>query len=736
MDWAEIEALQAELAAACNENIANRLSERNCVELIMKLKELNMIELIHTTNGKQYLTPERVKIEVYNALVGLGGRAVIPEIADELYLDYDTVENSFTAILEEKNLVKHFAAYLTPVYLDNLAEEIQINMNQSGFISIGQISQDYDFTGKFLLEHIQPRLKAETTPQKSGFYTESYLRRLEAGVRGYLSAAKMPLKMKALYQRNQQMDENWMQTITTKLLESGRIKGRFLGRGETATFIPQIYLEQQKKEVKQKIDSTGNIQIEYLKRALDAKNDHGAKAWMKENYPDYMLLATQYVSASFIRTVLEDIESRLSKDHIVDLYTILPDNFTQHDLENMLRHLTSQSENISEAKTLGSDWLIDGAFIEQSIQIFQSTINERADKAAVKKIVTIITEDDVIKKDQKGKEKNKEIEFDAKEKGGGGGRGAREAKTKGKDKKRKKNEAAEAEKSNQTAQNQGALSEVEIADILKEQEPFDGFEEETLQEMVDILFPILSEHYQSQAKSIFTHKQQVKNDSKQVRKSRKEQEEIINNCYAKLKLCQKGLGTVQSSSSYVQFEKHLMKTLGNDLINFIFALSSDSQETNLSLNMRLKILKQTESEPEALDNLTKLNNAKVPLDVLENAQDAAEYGAGMMIKFDKNREKSSLLEYIESMNNSLESCTDLPTALHITMTSLFSTINKSILHFPGKLTPSVIELLRSKLLAEQSTLLSEAQDAVLKEDVNKEEILSKLKDCLTMKPEK
>ena len=79
---------------------------------------------------------------------------------------------------------------MTPVYLDNLAEEIQINMNQSGFISIGQISQDYDFTGKFLLEHIQPRLKAETTPQKSGFYTESYLRRLEAGVRGYLSAAK------------------------------------------------------------------------------------------------------------------------------------------------------------------------------------------------------------------------------------------------------------------------------------------------------------------------------------------------------------------------------------------------------------------------------------------------------------------------------------------------------------------------------------------------------------------
>ena len=63
VDWAEIEALQAQLAAACNENVAARLSERNCVELIMKLKELNMIDLVHTTNGKQYLTPDRLKVQ-------------------------------------------------------------------------------------------------------------------------------------------------------------------------------------------------------------------------------------------------------------------------------------------------------------------------------------------------------------------------------------------------------------------------------------------------------------------------------------------------------------------------------------------------------------------------------------------------------------------------------------------------------------------------------------------------
>ena len=34
-----------------------------------------------------------------------------------------------------------------------------------------------------------------------------------------------------------------MQKILTKLLDQGRIKGRFVGRGDAATFVPQCYAE-------------------------------------------------------------------------------------------------------------------------------------------------------------------------------------------------------------------------------------------------------------------------------------------------------------------------------------------------------------------------------------------------------------------------------------------------------------------------------------------------------------
>ena len=98
----------------------------------------------------------------------------------------------------------------------------------------------------------------------------------------------------------------------------------------------------------------------------------------------------------------------------------------------------------------GADWLIDDAFVENSTKMFDGIISDRAEKgflfrkiklkkclkfvstvAAAKKIVTIITEDDIGDRDSKKVPKGKDPEV-GKERGGGGGRGAREVKTKGK----------------------------------------------------------------------------------------------------------------------------------------------------------------------------------------------------------------------------------------------------------------------------------------------------------------
>ena len=56
-----------------------RLSERNVVELVSKLQELGFLgpDLLHSINGREYLTPERLRAEILQAVEQTGGRIAL-----------------------------------------------------------------------------------------------------------------------------------------------------------------------------------------------------------------------------------------------------------------------------------------------------------------------------------------------------------------------------------------------------------------------------------------------------------------------------------------------------------------------------------------------------------------------------------------------------------------------------------------------------------------------------------
>lgn len=56
-----------------------RLSERNVVELVNKLQELGLLgqDLLHSINGREYLTPEHLRKEVLQAVEQAGGRVTV-----------------------------------------------------------------------------------------------------------------------------------------------------------------------------------------------------------------------------------------------------------------------------------------------------------------------------------------------------------------------------------------------------------------------------------------------------------------------------------------------------------------------------------------------------------------------------------------------------------------------------------------------------------------------------------
>ena len=52
---------------------AHKLSERNCIEIINKLTSLGLLEVIYTTDGREYLTPQQLEREIRDEVIMNGG---------------------------------------------------------------------------------------------------------------------------------------------------------------------------------------------------------------------------------------------------------------------------------------------------------------------------------------------------------------------------------------------------------------------------------------------------------------------------------------------------------------------------------------------------------------------------------------------------------------------------------------------------------------------------------------
>lgn len=51
-----------------------RLSERNCIEIVAKLIAEKQLEVVHTLDGKEYITPAQISREIRDELYVRGGK--------------------------------------------------------------------------------------------------------------------------------------------------------------------------------------------------------------------------------------------------------------------------------------------------------------------------------------------------------------------------------------------------------------------------------------------------------------------------------------------------------------------------------------------------------------------------------------------------------------------------------------------------------------------------------------
>lgn len=70
--------LQAQFKQVQQKAASNRLSERNCVEVIMKLIDLGLLKVIFTLSGREYLTHEELEREIQDEIIQHRGNIFFP----------------------------------------------------------------------------------------------------------------------------------------------------------------------------------------------------------------------------------------------------------------------------------------------------------------------------------------------------------------------------------------------------------------------------------------------------------------------------------------------------------------------------------------------------------------------------------------------------------------------------------------------------------------------------------
>jgi hypothetical protein len=197
----ELAELQALLGAVQKQETKYKLNERNCKELVLKLIEKGLVELIVTLDAKEYVTPAHLEKEILEEIIVHGGRVSLTEIQPTLNVDLRHIQGRFDEIMKaDPSYRLQDGVVFTSEYLDGLAEEVNQMLQESGQLRLVELAANFNITTQFLVEALNPRLGSIVQGHcESGIlFTSTYIERQTACIRGAFSAITRPTPVAAV----------------------------------------------------------------------------------------------------------------------------------------------------------------------------------------------------------------------------------------------------------------------------------------------------------------------------------------------------------------------------------------------------------------------------------------------------------------------------------------------------------------------------------------------------------
>ncbi|XP_036943202.1 E3 UFM1-protein ligase 1 [Acanthopagrus latus] len=741
-DWEEIRRLAADFQRAQFADTVQRLSERNCIEIISKLVQDKKLDVVHTLDGKEYITPAQISKEIRDELYVHGGRINIVELQQILNVDWVHVENRASDIAKsDKGVQLVLGQLIDDTYLDRLAEEVNDKLQEAGLISIAELCKNYDLPGDVLSEELSKRLgkliQGEMDQYNRGvIFTPAFVARHKARIRGLFSAITRPTPVSSMIGAFG-FQEHLLYSVLEELVDTGRLKGSVVGgRQDKAVYIPDIYSKTQNTWVDSFLQQNGYLEFDALVRLGIPDPLSYIKKRFKSN--KLLFLRAACVGQALVDQVEASVEEAVNSATWTDIQPILPSCLSMEDVGMLINQAMRNTNIQSSARVLGGTVVVSEKFISNCLSVFDEVMQQKAQKEVKNNPVFLISEDDLkqvsmltessalSKKEKREAERRKKAtEGSGSVKAGGGGN-AREIRIRKTKKKGRKDEDSDEEtgppQQNRSKQTAAVfMTQEEIVAVLEEK--LSDCPEEILSELAEHLVRPLSKAYQEVLRAVFMSSTSSPSGANK-KKSMKDLQEEITNLYNNIRLFEKGTKFF-SDETQANIAKHVLKTLCTDvtniLVNFLAAdlMMSVENPSNISTEVRVKILgKLSEETKGPLMKLHNCLNGKTIEDFLTNIETCAEVCGFMLKKGDKKKERQALFVHRQALTEQLKETEDPALVLHLTSVLLFQASTQCMLHAPGRCVPQIIGTLTGRIPAEQQQLLSSYQSLVVKQLVS------------------
>uniref|UniRef100_A0A4X2KG14 E3 UFM1-protein ligase 1 n=1 Tax=Vombatus ursinus TaxID=29139 RepID=A0A4X2KG14_VOMUR len=696
--WDEIRRLAADFQRAQFAETTQRLSERNCIEIVTKLIAQKQLEVVHTLDGKEYVTPAQITREMRDELHVRGGRVNIVDLQQVINVDLTHIENRISDIIKsEKNVQVVLGQLIDENYLDHLAEEVNDKLQETGQVPISELCKTYDLPGNFLTQALSQRLGKIINGQidldnRGVIFTEAFVARHKARIRGLFSAITRPTPVISLISRYG-FQEQLLYSVLEELVNSGRLKGAVVGgRQDKAVFVPDIYSRTQSNWVDSFFRQNGYLEFDALSRL----GIPDAVSYIKKRYKTTQLLFLKAacVGQGIVDQIEASVEEAISSGSWVDILPLLPSSLSVEDAGMLLQQVMRTFNKQPSAVVFNDTVVVSEKFINSCAELFSDLMHQKAEKEMKSNPVHVITEEDL--------KQSPILESVSSSK---------------KDKKDERRRKATGRKKPEIT----FMSLEEIEDVLKKHIQ-DG-PEEFVTELAEHLIRYLNRSYLEVVRSVFMSSTSSASGASRKRTIKDLQEEV-SNLYNNIRLFEKGTKFF-TDDAQTNLAKHLLKTVCTDITNLIFNfLAADlmmavEDPTTITSEVRKKILVKLSEETKG--PLTKLHNSLNEksledfLSFLDSAADACDI---MVKKGDKKKERQVLFQHRQALIEQLKVTEDPALILHLTSVLLFQFSTHCMLHAPGRCVPQIIAFLSNKMPEDQHSLLVRYQGLVVKQLVN------------------